>query len=102
MSTKRSPSEPLTLVRDLLLGTAKHFSTASSLVFGGATYTVASLTALLQSYVDLVNAVSVARAAYQGQLDRNACDDEALGLGRRRRRRRARVKVAGEPGKRGG
>jgi len=65
MSTHPSP---LPLVKNLIAGTAKHFSTASSLAFGGATYTAASLTALLQSYVDLVDSVSVARAAYQAQL----------------------------------
>jgi hypothetical protein len=68
MSTNRSPNASLPLVQNLISGTAKHFSTASSLAFGGATYTVASLTALLQSFVTLVNAVSVARAAYKAQL----------------------------------
>jgi len=51
-------------VKQLILGTNKHYPIASQqLKIGGVTYTVTALSALLQSFVDLRQAVDDATAA---------------------------------------
>jgi hypothetical protein len=57
-------------VEQLITGTNKHFPNANqSLTVGGATHTVSEITALLQSFVDLREAVDTAKAASQAKLE---------------------------------
>ena len=66
MSKKIGKSDQASRVKQLIAGTNKHYANASQpLAFGGATYTVTALTALLQSFVDLRQAVDDAAAAHR-------------------------------------
>jgi hypothetical protein len=66
MSKKIGKSDQASRVKQLITGTNKHYANASQpLAFGGATYTVTALTALLQSFVDLRQAVDDAAAAHR-------------------------------------
>jgi hypothetical protein len=57
-------------VRQLLTGANKHFPNGSDkLTVGGATYTVSALTMLLQSFVDLREAVDASKAATKAKID---------------------------------
>jgi len=66
MSKRIGKSDQASRVKQLIAGTNKHYSNASQpLAFGGATYTATALTALLQSFVDLRQAVDDAAAAHR-------------------------------------
>jgi hypothetical protein len=54
--------------KQLVAGTKKHFSNASSLAFGGGTYTPAQVDASLQTLADLRTAVDDARAAIKAKI----------------------------------
>jgi hypothetical protein len=56
-------SKGASLAESLIAGTKKHLSTASSLAFGGGTFTPAQVEASLQTLADLRTAVDDARAA---------------------------------------
>jgi len=57
-------------VKQLIIGTNKHYPNGSvGLTVGGATYTVTALTALLQSFVDLREAVDAAKAAQKAKIE---------------------------------
>lgn len=69
MSKKIGKSDQASRVKQLIAGTNKHYANASQpLAFGGATYTVTALTALLQSFVDLRQAVDDAAAAHRSKV----------------------------------
>jgi hypothetical protein len=59
---KQPMSKQLALVQALIAGIHKHFSTASSLAFGGQTTTPAALITLLTAFVSAMNALIAARA----------------------------------------
>ena len=61
-------SKETSLATQLIAGTKKHFSTASSLAFGGGTYTPAQIESSLQTVLDLLSAVNVAKAATKAKL----------------------------------
>ena len=62
--TVKSKTSKASLVKQLIAGANKRFPNASGvLTFGGATHTVTALTQLLQSYVDLREAVIASQAA---------------------------------------
>jgi|HubBroStandDraft_3_1064219.scaffolds.fasta_scaffold408026_2 hypothetical protein len=63
-----SITKEVSLAEQLIAGTKKHFSTATSLAFGGATYTPAQVESSLQTLIDLRTAVDVAKAATQAKL----------------------------------
>jgi hypothetical protein len=65
----RTKTDRLSLAKQLIAGTKKHFPNASQeLTFGGATHTVAASTQQLQSYVDLRSAVLTSQAATKTQV----------------------------------
>ena len=67
--TTTSKSNRVSAVTQLITGTNKHFPNASqSLAFGGTTRTVSALTQLLQSIVDLRNAVIESQAATRSKV----------------------------------
>jgi hypothetical protein len=61
-------TQEVSLAEQLIAGTKKHFSTATSVAFGGGTYTPAQVESSLQTLVDLRTAVDVAKAATQAKL----------------------------------
>jgi hypothetical protein len=64
MSKTATKTSQVTEVKQLILGTQKHYPTGSStLQVGGATYTVTALTQLMQDFVDNRTAVTTAEAA---------------------------------------
>ncbi len=56
------------LAQQLIAGTRKHFSTASSLTFGNGTFTVAQVETSLQTLIDLRIAVDDAKAATKAKI----------------------------------
>jgi hypothetical protein len=62
-------SKQASLAESLIAGTKKHLSTASSLAFGGNTYTPAEVGASLQTLADLRAAVSDAKAVTKAKVD---------------------------------
>jgi hypothetical protein len=66
----RSKNNQASYVRQLIAGTGTHFPNASDkLTVGGVAYTVSALTALLQSSVDLREAVDVSKAAAKAKIE---------------------------------
>jgi hypothetical protein len=69
VSAARSKSTKASLVEDLITGTNKHYpSSSQALTFGGATHTVAALTQLFQSFVDLREAVIASQATTKAKV----------------------------------
>jgi hypothetical protein len=69
MSKTVAKSSEVAEVKQLILGTQKHYPTGSStLQVGGATFTVASLTQLMQDFVDNRAAVETAQAATKAKI----------------------------------
>jgi hypothetical protein len=69
MSTN-SKSNEVSLVKQLIIGTNKHFPNPSaSLTVGGVSHTVTEITGLLQSFVSLRDAVDAAKATSKAKLD---------------------------------
>lgn len=63
VSNPKSKTAKASLAKQLITGTNKRYPNASTvLTFGGATHTVSSLTQLIQSFVDLRDAVVTAQA----------------------------------------
>jgi hypothetical protein len=56
-------------VKQLILGTQKHYPTGSVIQFGGASYTVTALTQLMQDFVDNRAAVETAKAALKTKVE---------------------------------
>jgi hypothetical protein len=66
----KSKTNQASRVKQLITGANKHFPNASDkLTVGGATYTVSALTMLLQSFVDLREAVDVSKAATKAKIE---------------------------------
>jgi hypothetical protein len=66
---KNGKSNEASRVSQLITGTNKHYSNGSQqLSVGGVTYTVSALTLLLQSFVDLREAVDATRAAARAKV----------------------------------
>jgi hypothetical protein len=69
MSIPRAKSSEASFVKQLITGANKHFPDASQkLTVGGSAYTVTALTALLQSFVDLREAVDASKAAAKAKI----------------------------------
>src|SRR5579863_7544990 len=69
MSKTATKTSQVTEVKQLILGTQKHYPTRSStLQVGGATYTVTALTQLMQDFVDNRTAVDAAEAATKAKI----------------------------------
>jgi hypothetical protein len=64
--------------KQLIAGAQKHFSTASSLAFGGGTFTPAQTVASLQTLADLRTAVDDAKAATKAKIAAEAAQAPAL------------------------
>jgi hypothetical protein len=70
MSNSNTKSNQVTEVKQLILGTQKHYPTGSStLQVGGASYTVTTLTQLMQDFVDNRTAVETAQAATKAKIE---------------------------------
>jgi hypothetical protein len=68
MSTATKTNQ-VSRAKQLIAGANKHFPNGSqTLTVGGAAYTVTALTALLQSFVDLREAVAVSKAASKAKI----------------------------------
>jgi hypothetical protein len=68
--SNNSKSNEVSRVKQLIIGTNKHFQNGSQTVtVGGASRTVNEVTAELQSFVDLREAVDTARAASKAKLE---------------------------------
>jgi hypothetical protein len=65
---KNTQSSELSLATQLIAGTKKHFATASSLAFAGATFTPAQVESSLQTIIDLLTAVNVSKAATKAKV----------------------------------
>jgi hypothetical protein len=66
----RNQSHEAALMRQLIMGTTKHFPNGSQqLTVGGAAFTVTALTALLQSFVDQREAVDASKAATKAKIE---------------------------------
>ena len=66
---KVSKTNQASRVKQLITGANKHFPDASQkLTVGGAAYTVTALTALLQGFIDLREAVDVSKAAAKAKI----------------------------------
>jgi len=69
MSKTVAKSSEVAEVKQLILGTQKHYPTGSStLQVGGATFTVTALTQLMQDFVDNRAAVETAQAATKAKI----------------------------------
>jgi hypothetical protein len=79
MSSAQSKNTRQSLAKSLIAGTHKHFPNGSQeLAFGGATRTVSALAQLLQSYVDLRDAVTTFRAAARARVAAERAQSQAL------------------------
>jgi hypothetical protein len=68
--SKSGLSNEVSRVKQLITGTKAHYPNGSEqLTIGGATRTVSEFTALLQSFVDLREAVDAAKAASEAKLE---------------------------------
>ncbi len=76
MATNKSAFR--TMVLFLIAGIAKRLSGVTQVAFGGATYTPAQLTQLLQSLVDLYDSVTAAKATYEAKLQAAAAQEAPL------------------------
>jgi hypothetical protein len=66
----KSKTSQASHAKQMLTGANKHFPNASDkLTFGGATYTVSALTMLIQSFVDLREAVDASKAATKAKIE---------------------------------
>jgi hypothetical protein len=65
---KNTQNSDMSLATQLIAGTKKHFATASSLAFAGATLTPAQIESSLQTIIDLLTAVSASKAATKAKL----------------------------------
>jgi hypothetical protein len=65
-------------VRSLITGLGKHFSTATNLTVGGASYAPSALTQLLQSFVDLSDGAAAAKVSYKDALKNQKAQAAAL------------------------
>jgi len=65
---KNTQNNELSLATQLIAGTKKHFATASSLAFAGATFTPAQIESSLQTIIDLLTAVNVSKAATRAKV----------------------------------
>jgi hypothetical protein len=63
-----NPSKSASLAELLIAGIKKHLSTATSVTFGGATYTPAQIETSLQTLADLRSAVDAAKATTQAKV----------------------------------
>jgi hypothetical protein len=71
-------SKAASLAEQLIAGTKKHFSTATSLAFGGSTFTPAQIEASLQTLSDLRTAVTTAKATTQAKVAAELAQAPAL------------------------
>jgi hypothetical protein len=70
MSISREKSSQVAEVKQLILGTQKHYGTGSNtLQVSGATFTVTALTQLMQDFVDNRSAVETAQAAAKAKIE---------------------------------
>src|SRR5258708_10764056 len=70
MSKGRGKSNQAARVKQLILGTKKHFSNGGeTLRVGGATFTVSALTQLMQDFVDQREAVEASKAATKAKIE---------------------------------
>jgi hypothetical protein len=70
MSISREKSNQVAEVKQLILGTQKHYGTGgSTLQVSGATFTVTALTQLMQDFVDNRSAVETAQAAARAKIE---------------------------------
>jgi hypothetical protein len=70
MSKGTGKSNQATRVKQLILGTKKHFPNGSeTLHVGGATFTVSALTQLMQDFVDQREAVEASKAATKAKIE---------------------------------
>ena len=76
MSTSKNTK--VSLAKQLIAGTQKHFGTASSLAFASATFTPAQVTTSLQTIVDLRSAVDAAKASTKVKVSTEAEQAPAL------------------------
>jgi hypothetical protein len=70
MATQNSKNGQVSRVRQLIVGTKKHYPNAGDKVqVGGATFTVATLTKLFEDFVDQRDAVEASKAAAKAKIE---------------------------------
>ena len=74
----KSKNAKVSLAKQLIAGTQKHFGTASSLAFASATFTPAQVATSLQTIVELRSAVDTAKASTKVKVSTEAEQTPAL------------------------